>query len=130
MATLHNFSERTIENFEDDILQFSKYRPITLILPSLYSELKGEALPNIVKEISKIKYLQNIVIGLDKANRNQFLDAKNFFSKLPQKHEILWHDGPNLQKLDKKLSDNNLSPQEMGKGRNVWVLHWIYFSIR
>lgn len=120
MATLHNFSERTIENFEDDILQFSKYRPITLILPSLYSELKGEALPNIVKEISKIKYLQNIVIGLDKANRNQFLDAKNFFSKLPQKHEILWHDGPNLQKLDKKLSDNNLSPQEMGKGRNVW----------
>ncbi|MFL2679081.1 MAG: glycosyl transferase [Alphaproteobacteria bacterium] len=120
VATLHNFSERTIENFEDDILQFSKYRPITLILPSLYSELKGEALPNIVKEISKIKYLQNIVIGLDKANRNQFLDAKNFFSKLPQKHEILWHDGPNLQKLDKKLSDNNLSPQEMGKGRNVW----------
>ena len=120
MATLHNFSERTIENFEDDILQFSKYRPITLILPSLYSELKGEALPNIVKEISKVKYLQNIVIGLDKANRNQFLDAKNFFSKLPQKHEILWHDGPNLQKLDKKLSDNNLSPQEMGKGRNVW----------
>ena len=120
VATLHNFSERTIENFEDDILQFSKYSPITLILPSLYSELKGEALPNIVKEISKIKYLQNIVIGLDKANRNQFLDAKNFFSKLPQKHKILWHDGPNLQKLDKKLSDNNLSPQEMGKGRNVW----------
>ena len=120
VATLHNFSERTIENFEDDILQFSKYRPITLILPSLYSELKGEALPNIVKEISKIKYLQNIVIGLDKANRNQFLDAKKFFSKLPQKHKILWHDGPNLQKLDKKLSDNNLSPQEMGKGRNVW----------
>ena len=64
--------------------------------------------------------MQNIVIGLDKANRNQFLDAKNFFSKLPQKHKILWHDGPNLQKLDKKLSDNNLSPQEMGKGRNVW----------
>ena len=120
VATLHNFSERTIENFEDDILQFSKYSPITLILPSLYSELKGEALPNIVKEISKVKYLQNIVIGLDKANRNQFLDAKNFFSKLPQKHKILWHDGPNLQKLDKKLSDNNLSPQEMGKGRNVW----------
>jgi glucosyl-3-phosphoglycerate synthase len=101
-------------------LEFSKFRPITLILPSLYSELKGEALPNIVSEISKINYLQNIVIGLDKANESEFINAKKFFSKLPQKHQILWHDGPNLQKLDKKLGDNNLAPQEMGKGRNVW----------
>lgn len=101
-------------------MEFSKFRPITLILPSLYSEIKGKALPNIVNEISKIKYLQNIVIGLDKANESEFINAKKFFSKLPQKHKILWHDGPNLKKLDKKLADNNLAPQEMGKGRNVW----------
>jgi len=101
-------------------LEFSKFRPITLILPSLYSEIKGKALPNIVNEISKINYLQNIVIGLDKANESEFINAKKFFSRLPQKHKILWHDGPNLKKLDKKLADNNLAPQEMGKGRNVW----------
>ena len=80
----------------------------------------GNALPKIIDEISKVKYLQNIVIGIDRANENEFNDAKKFFSKLPQKHEILWNDGPNLKKLDKKLSDNNLAPQEMGKGRNVW----------
>lgn len=101
-------------------MEFSKFRPITLILPSLYSEIKGKALPNIVNEISKINYLQNIVIGLDKADESEFVNAKKFFSKLPQKHKILWHDGPNLKKLDKKLADNNLAPQEMGKGRNVW----------
>ena len=101
-------------------MEFSKFRPITLILPSLYSEIKGKALPNIVNEISKIKYLQNIVIGLDNANESEFINAKKFFSKLPQNHKILWHDGPNLKKLDKKLADNNLAPQEMGKGRNVW----------
>ena len=105
---------------EAEILEFSKFRPITLILPSLYSELMGNALPKIIDEISKVKYLQNIVIGIDRANENEFNDAKKFFSKLPQKHEILWNDGPNLKKLDKKLSDNNLAPQEMGKGRNVW----------
>ena len=80
----------------------------------------GNALPKIIDEISKVKYLQNIVIGIDRANEKEFNDAKKFFSKLPQKHEILWNDGPNLKKLDKKLSDNNLAPQEMGKGRNVW----------
>ena len=105
---------------EAEILEFSKFRPITLILPSLYSELMGNALPKIIDEISKVKYLQNIVIGIDRANEKEFNDAKKFFSKLPQKHEILWNDGPNLKKLDKKLSDNNLAPQEMGKGRNVW----------
>ena len=86
----------------------------------MYSELKGKALPKIIEEISKVKFLQNIVIGLDQANREQFEDAKRFFSNLPQRHEILWNDGPGLRKLDSKLAEQNLAPQEMGKGRNVW----------
>ena len=90
-----------------------------MILPSLFSELKGPALPNIIKEISKVKYLNNIVIGLDKANEEEFKEAKEFFSQLPQKYEILWNDGPNLSALDAQLSKHNLAPQEMGKVRNV-----------
>ena len=117
---MHNFSERSNEELEKELLHFSKFRPITLILPSLFSELKGPALPNIIDEISKVKYLKNIVIGLDRADRNEFIEAKNFFKKLPQKHEILWNDGPNLKKLDNQLEKHNLAPQEMGKGRNVW----------
>ena len=70
------------------MVEFSKFRPITLILPSLFSELKGPALPKIVKEISKVKYINHIVIGLDKANEKEFHEAKKFFSELPQKHEI------------------------------------------
>ena len=117
---MHNFSERSNEELEEELLHFSKFRPITLILPSLFSELKGPALPKIIDEISKVKYLKNIVIGLDRANRNEFIEAKNFFKNLPQKHEILWNDGPNLKKLDNQLEKHNLAPQEMGKGRNVW----------
>ena len=86
----------------------------------MYSELEGDALPKIISEIKKVKFLNNIVIGLDRANKQQFKEAKRFFSALPQRHEILWHDGPNLKKLDLKLKKNNLAPQEMGKGRNVW----------
>ena len=117
---MHNFSSRKTEELEAELIEFSKFRPITLILPSLFSELKGHALPKIIKEISKVKYIQNIVIGLDRANENEFLEAKKFFKKLPQKHEILWNDGPNLKNLDNQLREQNLAPQEMGKGRNVW----------
>lgn len=120
MATLHNFSNRSYEELEAELVEFSEFRPITLILPSLFSELKGKALPKIIDEISKVKFIKNIVIGLDKANNEQFNEAKVFFSKLPQKHEILWNDGPGLRKLDSLLAKHNLAPQEMGKGRNVW----------
>ena len=120
VATLHNLSHRPYEELEKELLEFSEFRPITLILPSLYSELEGNALPNIITEISKIKFLKNIVIGLDQADKNQFGLAKKFFAKLPQRHEILWNDGPGLKKLDSQLADQNLAPQEGGKGRNVW----------
>ena len=62
-------------------------------------------MPNIINEISKVKYIKNVVIGLDKASKDEFKKAKLFFSKLPQQHEILWHDGPNLKKLDKQLKN-------------------------
>ena len=116
---LSDLEERKNE-LEKELIEFSEFRPITLILPSLFSELKGEALPKIIKEISKVKFLKNIVIGLDQANESQFIEAKKFFSILPQKHDILWNDGPNLKKLDQQLADHNLAPQELGKGRNVW----------
>ena len=87
----------------------------------MYSELEGNALPKIVNEITKIKFLKNIVIGLDQADKKQFEKARTFFSRLPQRHEILWNDGPGLKKLDSQLADQNLSPQQKGKGRKKLI---------
>ena len=47
MMTLHNLSERPIEELEAELIQFSKKRPMALILPSLFSELEGEALKEV-----------------------------------------------------------------------------------
>ena len=120
VATLHDFSNRDLKDLEQDLKKFSKDRKMELILPCLYSELEGSALPNIVSEISKTNYLNHIIIGLDRANEEQAKKAWNFFKKLNCPFTILWNDGPNLLKLDKELKNYNLSPQELGKGRNVW----------
>ena len=120
VATLHDFSNRNLKDLEQDLKKFSKDRKMELILPCLYSELEGNALPNIVSEISKTNYLNHIIIGLDRANEEQAKKAWNFFKKLNCPFTILWNDGPNLLKLDKELKNYNLSPQELGKGRNVW----------
>ena len=120
VATLHDFSNRDLKDLERDLKKFSKDRKMELILPCLYSELEGSALPNIVSEISKTNYLNHIIIGLDRANEAQAKKAWNFFKKLNCPFTILWNDGPNLLKLDKELKNYNLAPQELGKGRNVW----------
>ena len=65
ISTLHDFGTKSTEVIEKELLKFSKERKMELILPCLYSELEGTALPNIVKEISKTKYLNHIIIGLD-----------------------------------------------------------------
>ena len=73
ITTLHNLHQRSLEDLENELRKFSKKRPMALVLPSLYSELEGDALPNIVKELEKVDYLNQIIIGLDRATEDQYL---------------------------------------------------------
>ncbi|MBG79019.1 MAG: glycosyl transferase [Alphaproteobacteria bacterium] len=120
ISTLHKLGDRPVEELEERLIEYAKERPMTLVLPSLFSELQGDALKNIVEELKSVPYLNNIVIGLDRATEDEFKYAKDFFSALPQKHAILWNDGPRLRAIDAQLEANNLSAGPPGKGRNVW----------
>lgn len=120
VTTLHNLTNRSTEDLETELTQFAQTRPLGLILPSLFSELEGKALPDIISKIAQVPYLSQIVIGLDRADLEQYKHAIKFFSELPQHHRILWNDGPRLKALDKKLQNLGLAPTELGKGRNVW----------
>ncbi len=120
VSTLHDFGTKSTTEIEKDLLNFSKERKMELILPCLYSELEGGALPNIVDQISKTKYLNHVIIGLDKASESQAKKAWKFFKKINVPFTILWNDGPKLKKLDSELKKKNLAPNQIGKGRNVW----------
>ena len=120
ISTLHDFGTKSVGDIERELKKFSKERKMELILPSLYSELEGDALPKIVSEISKTNYLNHIIIGLDKANKSQAQKAWKFFKKIKTPFTILWNDGPKLKKLNDELKKKDLAPNEYGKGRNVW----------
>ena len=128
IATLHNLTDRSTESIEKELIQWSKKRPMSLILPCLYSELHGPALENIIEELSKANYISEIIIGLDAANNDEFEHAREFFKKLPQHHVILWNDGPNLQKIDQDIHEHSLAPDQAGKGRNVWYCLGYFLS--
>ena len=120
VTTLHNFRTRSLEDLEARLVAFSKRRPMALVLPSLFSELQGPALSGIIDEIVQVPYLNEIIIGLDRADEKDFAFAKSYFSRLPQQHRILWNDGPRLTALDRLLKEKRIAPPEMGKGRNAW----------
>ncbi len=120
VATLHNLTRMPVEDIERQLSILAQSRKITLILPSLYSELEAPALSNIIDELREAKYINHIVIGLDRADRDQYQHAREFFSRLPQTHDILWNAGPRLREIHTSLKEAKLAPEEPGKGRNVW----------
>jgi len=123
ITTLHRLTGTRLAAMENELQGFSEQRPMALVLPSLFSELEGPALGPMIDEIMPVPYLTEIVIGLDRADAEQFAYAKRFFSRLPQAHKILWNDGPKLKALDQVLQKEGLAPKEMGKGRNVWYCY-------
>jgi glucosyl-3-phosphoglycerate synthase len=120
IATLHNLRTRSTEDMTQELVGFANTRKISLILPSLYSELEGDALPNILKELAEVPYLHRIVIGLDQANEAQYRHARQFFAQLPQNHVVIWNDSPRMSAIGARLDSLGLAPKEPGKGKNVW----------
>lgn len=120
VATLHNLRTTTPEALSHELTTFAQSRKISLILPSLFSELEGDALPAILDELAQVPYLHRIVIGLDRADEAQYRHARKFFDRLPQDHVVIWNDSPRMKAIHARLDSLGLDPGEPGKGRNVW----------
>jgi len=121
ITTLHNLRTRSLDDLTYELTAFSETRKITLVLPSLYSELEGPALAHIIDELTEVPYLHRIVIGLDQADKAQYRHAIEFFRRLPQQHVVLWNDSPRMKALGARLDEMGLAPEEPGKGKNVWT---------
>ncbi|MGR3804920.1 glycosyltransferase family protein [Marinibacterium profundimaris] len=121
IATLHNLRSVSSEAMTQELTNFARTRRISLILPSLYSELEADALNNIVEELAQVPYLHRIIIGLDRANRDQYAYALEYFSRLPQEHVVIWNDSPRQKAIMGRLEAMGLNPAEPGKGKNVWT---------
>lgn len=120
ITTFHNLAYRSLDGIERELSELSRQRPMSLLLPALFSEFEAGALPSIIRQLTDVPYLSEIVIGLDKADREQYRQALRHCSALPQATRVLWNDGPRLRKVHGSLQQAGLAPAEPGKGRNVW----------
>lgn len=130
VATLHRLGKLNLEKIEADLTWYTQERPIALVLPSLYSELEGDALKGIVRELREVKYIKEIVITLGPASEEEFKLAKEFFSVLPQKIRIVWNTGQRISEIYKSIEAAELPIGEPGKGRSAWMAYGYIISLR
>jgi glucosyl-3-phosphoglycerate synthase len=97
-------------------------RPVSVILPMLYKEIRSDALKIIIKGLNKCKYLNNVVIALAAKNQQEFKQVKLFFKKLEIPKIIMWCNGPKVEKLLNELRNEGINLLKYyGKGRDVWL---------
>ena len=57
--------EEYLSNLEKKLEEYARHLRISLLLPSLYSEIQNSrVMDRIMDEISKVRYLHNIVVAL------------------------------------------------------------------
>jgi glucosyl-3-phosphoglycerate synthase len=121
IATFHRLKHRDINELEEELLEATRHRPISLVLPYIPIELEGAGLPKIVEELRNVRYLKNIVVGMGNSNAEEFRQAKEFFSVLPQKPKLIWCTGPTIENIYSLLADKGINVGGDGKGRSAWT---------
>ena len=123
ITTLQNVGDRTIEDMEEELQTFAKRRNMVLLLPALYSEFETPAMQTIIDELKDVSYLHKIILGLDRATKEQFEEVKKRMSLLKCDVDVLWNDGPKIKEIYNNLTNEHFPGLDTpGKGRNVWTM--------
>ncbi len=121
VTTLHDICVDD-EELIKSIREVAVERPITIIMPMLYRELKNRAINNIVKGLNKCDYVEEILIPLSAESKEEFEKVKRFFSRLEPKHYVIWCNGEKITKLLYELKEEGINVLKYeGKGRDVWI---------
>jgi len=128
VATFHRLGRLNLEKIESELTWYAQERPIALVLPSLYSELEGDALGGIIRELKEVKFIKEIVVTLGPATPEEYGRARQFFSVLPQKTVIIWNSGAGISEIYRAVEAAGLPIGEPGKGRSAWMAYGYIFS--
>ncbi len=128
ITTLHRLGTPGVERLERELLSYSRSRPIALVLPCLFSELRGDGLKGIVDILRGVRYLRQIVVSIsgsedraDYEEMRRFWDGGSTVAGEPP--GLRWNSGPRIEGLFQQLRDEGLDPGANGKGRGTWIAY-------
>lgn len=123
VATLHRLQRDGLPRLEAELRSFAETNPIGLVLPALFAEFERPAMKSIVKELSQVDYLNEIVVALGRADIEQYERARDIFSRFSVPVTFIWIDSERIQKLLEMLQMRGLSAGADGKGRSCWLAY-------
>jgi glucosyl-3-phosphoglycerate synthase len=128
ISTLHRLGRPNAERLEAELLSHSRSRPISLVLPCLYSELQGPGLKGIVDVLRAVRYLRQIVVSISGTERRGgYEDIRDLFDGVSTVDGgspiLLWNSGPRVASLYERLQTEGLHAGTSGKGRSTWLAY-------
>jgi len=121
ITTFHILGDKGRDKIKKELIEFSKSRKISLIIPVLYSDYIRPAMKNILEILKSVEYLNQIILSLGRASYEEFQMVKDEIKDFPYKITILWMDNPELRELLNFLEENHLNLGEDGKGKSCWT---------
>jgi glucosyl-3-phosphoglycerate synthase len=131
ITTLHALyeaidQEAYLANLERKLEEYSHHRRISLLLPSLFSEIQNpQVLDRILERIQEVRYLQRVIVALGVAPEEvQFQQAKEYFGRLrtaDRDVKVIWVDGPRIQQIFQEIQVREIPTGVQGKGQSVWI---------
>ena len=112
---------RPIEELESQIGKLTKRFPLALTIPMLPEEMDQPALAGIVDELSQVRYLDTLLVSLNRATREDYGRAREYFARYPGRTVILWNEAPGVLDFLESLQSVGLYVGEQGKGRACWL---------
>jgi glucosyl-3-phosphoglycerate synthase len=128
LPTLHHLATPDSSEREAELTELTRERPVALLLPALHTEVNRPALPSILRQVSEVPYIQQVVISMNGTQdedviRSNLQACREWLGDKPL--TLLWNDGPALDAIHHRVTPNNTH----GKGANIWMgLSWLQAS--
>ncbi|MCP5043973.1 MAG: glycosyl transferase [bacterium] len=126
ISTLHRLGGPDLMRLERELVSYSSQRPVALVLPTLFSEIRGPALKEIVEVLARVPYLGQVVVSLSgDAEIDEFHQMRSLFDPVRcmdgSPVTIVWNAGERVQQLLHRLREEGLDAGDEGKGRATWM---------
>lgn len=129
LPTLHHLAESDVMAREAELVRWGKEAPVALLLPAFFPEFQKSALPRMLREISSVPYVSEVVLSINGTTEEELEIARSITREaLGEKPcHILWNDGPEVQAIYAQVKANGGPEYRAGKGSNIWlgVLHLV-----
>jgi glucosyl-3-phosphoglycerate synthase len=121
VTALPRLVARPVEELEARILPLSRKYPVALAIPMLPSEMDRPALAGILDELTRVPYLDTLLVSLNKASEQDYERCHEYFAPYRGRKVILWNESPEARDFLEAMQGVGLYVGEPGKGRACWL---------